>query len=66
MTDNVAKIMHNTVCVLAFIALAIYFHHWWIALFSLIFFMWPTDTYEIKLDNLEELMHMDDDDRNNQ
>lgn len=38
MDDNVAIIMHNTVCVVAFVLLAIAFKHWWLVFFALIFF----------------------------
>lgn len=46
MSDNVAKIMHDTVCVVAFVALAIAFRHWWLVGFALIFFIWPSSMPE--------------------
>lgn len=46
MSDNVAKIMHDTVCVVAFVALAIAFRHWWLVSFALIFFIWPSSVPE--------------------
>ena len=48
MNENAAAILHNTVVVLAFILLAITFKHWWIALFALIFFMYPSATIELE------------------
>ena len=48
MNENAAVILHNTVVVLAFILLAITFKHWWIALFALIFFMYPSATIELE------------------
>lgn len=42
MSDNVAKIMHDTVCVVACVALAIAFSKWWLVSFALIFFLWPS------------------------
>ena len=48
MNENAAVILHNTVVVLAFILLAITFNHWWIALFALIFFMYPSATIEFE------------------
>ena len=33
----IALLITNTICVLAFIGLAIYFDKWWIALFSALF-----------------------------
>lgn len=48
MNENAAVILHNTVVVLAFILLAITFNHWWIALFALIFFMYPSATIELE------------------
>lgn len=38
MDDNVAIVMHNTVCVVAFVLLAIAFKYWWLVFFALIFF----------------------------
>ena len=54
MNENAAVILHNTVVVLAFILLAITFKHWWIALFALIFFMYPSATIELKEIETEE------------
>ena len=48
MNENAAAILHNTVIVLAFILLAITFKHWWIVLFALIFFMYPSATIELE------------------
>lgn len=48
MNENAAVILHNTVVVLAFILLAITFKHWWIALFALIFFMYPSAAIELE------------------
>ena len=48
MNENAAAILHNTVVVLAFILLAITFKHWWITLFALIFFMYPSATIELE------------------
>ena len=48
MNENAAVILHNTVVVLAFILLAIAFKHWWIALFALIFFMYPSIPIELE------------------
>lgn len=38
MNNIVAIVMHNTVCVVAFVLLAIAFKHWWLVFFALIFF----------------------------
>ena len=54
MNENAAVILHNTVVVLAFILLAITFKHWWIALFALIFFMYPSATIELEEIKTEE------------
>ena len=54
MNENAAAILHNTVVVLAFILLAITFKHWWIALFALIFFMYPSATIELEEIKTEE------------
>ena len=59
MNENAAAILHNTVVVLAFILLAITFKHWWIALFALIFFMYPSAT--IELEDTETQENKDDD-----
>ena len=48
MNENAAAILHNTVIVLAFILLAITFNHWWIALFALIFLMYPSIPIELE------------------
>jgi hypothetical protein len=49
MTDNVAKIMHDTVCVAAFVAMAIAFSRWWLVFFALIFFMWPSNISSVQI-----------------
>ena len=59
MNENAAVILHNTVVVLAFILLAITFNHWWIALFALIFFMYPSATIELKEIETEETKNND-------
>ena len=38
MNDNVAIIMYNTVCLCAFVLLAVAFRHWWIVFFSILFY----------------------------
>ena len=38
MNDNVAIIMYNTVCLCAFVLLAVAFRHWWIVFFSVLFY----------------------------
>lgn len=38
MNDNVAIIMYNTVCLCAFVLLAVAFRHWWIIFFSILFY----------------------------
>lgn len=48
MNENAAVILHNTVIVLAFILLAITFKHWWIVLFALLFFMYPSASIELE------------------
>lgn len=37
MNDNVAIIMYNTVCLCAFVLLAVAFKHWWIVFFRYYF-----------------------------
>lgn len=53
MDDNVAIIMHNTVCVVAFVLLAIAFKHWWLVFFALIFFH-PIQSKDNKTEKNEE------------
>lgn len=59
MNENAAAILHNTVIVLAFILLAITFNHWWIALFALLFFMYPSAS--IELEEIESTENKDND-----
>ena len=54
MNENAAAILHNTVIVLAFILLAITFKHWCIALFALLFFMYPSASIELEENETEE------------
>ena len=54
MNENAAAILHNTVIVLAFILLSITFKHWWIVLFALLFFMYPSASIELKEIETEE------------
>ena len=54
MNENAAAILHNTVIVLAFILLAIAFKHWWIVLFALLFFMYPSASIELEEIETEE------------
>ena len=54
MNENAAVILHNTVVVLAFILLAITFKYWWIVLFALLFFMYPSASIELKEIETEE------------
>ena len=54
MNENAAAILHNTVIVLAFILLAITFKHWWIVLFALLFFMYPSASIELEENETEE------------
>lgn len=53
MDTNVTAIMHNTVCVLAFVLLAVIFKHWWIVFFAWIFFMYPSKETTVTSNNDE-------------
>ena len=50
MDDNVAIVMHNTVCVVAFVLLAIAFKYWWLVFFALIFRL-PTSNKNKKMED---------------
>ena len=54
MSTNVAAIMHNTVCVLAFVLLAVIFKHWWIVFFAWIFFIHPSSTTTTTINDTDE------------
>ena len=54
MNENAAAILHNTVIVWAFILLAITFKLWWIVLFALLFFMYPSASIELEEIETEE------------
>ena len=54
MNENAAVILHNPVVVLVLILLAITFKHWWIVLFALLFFMYPSVSIELEEIEAEE------------
>lgn len=52
--QNIILLISNTIRVIAFVILAIYFEKWWIALFALLFLSYFEDEKEDK-DNAESI-----------
>ena len=42
----IAIVVHNTLSLAMWLGLAVYFNHWWIALFSILFITFPTTVHK--------------------